>query len=116
MFIERIVRTNGNSVCFSPTEQLCDVERERGVALAPVFPGHLAINPNRSRVKHRLELNTHRKSSPVRWHVKGSTIPRSPVILSHRDFDLPCVRDIYLSPTGAWHVGVIPMLACPRVG
>src|SRR4029077_7933842 len=115
MFIERIVHTNGNGVCFSPKEQLCDVERERGVALAPVFPGHLAINPDGSRVEDRLELNAHSKSSPVRRHLKGSTVPRCAVILSHRGLDLPRVRDIYLSPTGAWHVGVIPMLARPRV-
>jgi hypothetical protein len=45
VFIERIIYANGNGVCFSPMEQVCDVERERGIALAPVFPGHLAINP-----------------------------------------------------------------------
>ena len=101
MFIERIVHTNGNDVCFSPMEQMCDVERERGVALAPVFTGHLPINPDGSRVKDRLELDAHGKSSPVRWHIKGATVPRSAVILSHRRFDLPRVRDIYLSPTGA---------------
>ena len=38
MFIERIVHTNGDGVCFSPVEQMCDVERERGVALAPASP------------------------------------------------------------------------------
>jgi hypothetical protein len=47
-------------------EQMCDVEREGGVALASVFSGHLAINPNGSRVKDRLELNPHCKGSPVR--------------------------------------------------
>src|ERR1700694_1173796 len=115
VFIERIVHTNGNGVCFSPMEQMCDVEGERGVALAPVFPGHLAINPNGSRVKDRLELNPHRKRSPVRWHIKGSTVPRSPVILSHRGLYLPRVRDHYLSPTDAWHLGSIPRLAPSRV-
>src|SRR5216683_4892114 len=114
VFIERIVHTNGNGVCFSPMEQMCDVERERGVALAPVFPGHLAINPNGSRVKDRLELKAHCKRSPVRRHLKGSAVPRGPVILRHRGLDLPRVRDICLSPAGAWHVGVIPMLAHPR--
>src|SRR5580700_8409220 len=115
VFIERIVHPNDNGVCFSPTKQLCNVERERGIALAPVFPGHLAIHPNRSRVKDRFELNPHCKSSPVRWHSKGATVPRSPVILSHRGLDLPRVRDIYLSPTAAWQVGAIPMLARPGV-
>src|ERR1035437_5813599 len=115
VFIERIVHTNGNGICFSPMEQMCDVERERGVALAPVLAGPLAIYPNRSRVKDCFELNPHRRILPVRWNIKGATVPRSPVILSHRGLDLPCVRDIYLSPTGAWHVGVTPMLARPRV-
>ena len=96
-------------------EQMCDVERERGIALAPVFPDKLTINPNRGRVKDCLELNAHCKRSPVRWHIKGSTVPRGPVILSQRGFDLLGVRDIYLSPSGARH-GVIPMLARPRVG
>jgi hypothetical protein len=66
VFIERIVYANGNGVGFSPMEQMCDVEREGGVALASVFSGHLAINPNGSRVKDRLELNPHCKGSPVR--------------------------------------------------
>src|SRR5215469_11456095 len=66
VFIERIVYANGNGVGFSPLEQRCNVESERGVALASVFSDHLAINPNSSCVKDRLELNPYCKGSPVR--------------------------------------------------
>ena len=97
VFIESIVHTNGNGVCFSPMEQMRDVERERGVAFAPVFPRELAIDPNCSGVKDRLKLNPHSRILPVRSNIKGSAVPRNPVILGQWGFNLPRVRDLILA-------------------
>ncbi len=97
VFIESIVHTNGNGVCFSPMEQMRDVERECGVAFAPVFPRELAIDPNCSGVKDRLKLNPHSRILPVRSNIKGSAVPRNPVILGQWGFNLPRVRDLILA-------------------
>lgn len=89
--IEGIVHANDEQIRRSRVNEMRNVESKGGVAFARVFPGKLAVDPDRGGVKHGGKLHSNGRAGPAFGNVEIALVPSDAVILRERRMNLPGV-------------------------
>src|SRR5262252_3941304 len=98
VLVEGVVHADNKRIRPSVADEMRNVKSKSGVALALMFAGEPAIDPNRGGVKHGSKLHADGAAGPVFKDVERALVPGDSAILGERGLNLPGVGNDYGDP------------------
>src|SRR5450631_2087991 len=92
VLVEGIVDAHRDVVGLPPTQQMSDIQHERGVTLAYMLPSQLAIYPDCGGVEYGFKFDSYRGVLPFAGNIERSLIPGDVSKLYKIRVNLPGVR------------------------